>query len=178
MYKVESDFIYKGYRCVVVFGDMGFRCGYVGVEADNPLYGKDYSDYLDINKSELDDEPIGKRGILSLMVTACDEDERARLDIYFNVHGGLTYAGDSADYPVESNLWWLGFDCGHYNDGNDWDLVEKYWGDNPQMQRRLEINRVLGWDNEIRTQEYVENECKSLVDQIIELVENKKVEKN
>ena len=169
MYKVESDFIYKGYRCVVVFGDMGFRCGYVGVEADNPLYGKDYTDYLDINKSELDGEPIGKRGIMSILSAAFDEDERARLDMYFNVHGGLTYAGDRADYPVESNLWWLGFDCGHCDDGNDWDLVESYWGDNPQMQRRLEINRDLGWDREIRTKEYVENECKSLVDQIIEL---------
>ena len=169
MYKVESDFIYKGYRCVVIFTDMGHRCGYVGIEADNPLYGKDYTDYLDINKSELDDEPIGKRGIIPLLSAAFDEDERVRLDIYFNVHGGLTYAGDRANYPAESNLWWLGFDCGHYNDGCDWDLVEKYWGDNPQMQRRLEINRVLCWDNEIRTKEYVENECKSLVDQIIEL---------
>lgn len=173
MYKVESDFIYKGYRCVVIFGDMGFRCGYVGVEADNPLYGKDYSDYLDINKSELDGEPIGKRGIIPILCAAFDEefddDERVRLDVYFNVHGGLTYAGDRADYPVESNLWWLGFDCGHYNDGNDWDLVQRYWGDNPQIQLRLEINRDLGWDNVVRTQEYVENECISLVDQIIEL---------
>lgn len=169
MYKVESDFIYKGYRCVVIFGDMGFRCGYVGIEADNPLYGKDYTDHLDISKSELDGEPIGKRGIIPMLVAAFDEDEKARLDIYFNVHGGLTYAGGRANYPVESNLWWLGFDCGHCDDGNDWDLVEKYWGDNPQMQRRLEINRVLGWDGEIRTKEYVENECKSLVDQIIEL---------
>lgn len=172
MYKVESDFIYKGYRCAVIFGDMGFRCGYVGVEADNPLYGKDYSDYLDINKSELDGEPIGKRGIIPILGAAFDDDERVKLDMYFDVHGGLTYAGDRVDYPVESNnLWWLGFDCGHYNDGNDWDLVEKYWGDNPQMQYRLKIERDLGfgWDNEIRTKEYVENECKSLVDQIIEL---------
>jgi hypothetical protein len=174
MYKVESDFIYKGYRCVVIFGDMGHRCGYVGVEADNPLYGKDYTDYLDINKSELDGEPIGKRGIIPILCAAFDaefdEDERVRLDVYFNVHGGLTYAGDRADYPVESNLWWLGFDCGHYNDGCDLDLVESYWGDNPQIQRRLRTCRDLGWDDcEVRTQEYVENECKSLVDQIIEL---------
>ena len=170
MYKVESDFIYKGYRCVVIFGDMGFRCGYVGVEADNPLYGKNYSDYLDINKSELDGEPIDKRGIMPILLAAFDEDERARLDMYFNVHGGLTYAGDRAGYPVESNLWWLGFDCGHYGDGNDWDLVEKYWGDNPQMQLRLGTCRDLDWGDVVRTKEYVENECKSLVDQIIELI--------
>ena len=166
MYKVESDFIYKGYRCVVIFGDMGFRCGYVGVEADNPLYGKDYSDYLDINKSELDGEPLGKRGIIPMLCMAFDEDERARLDTYFNVHGGLTYAGDRADYPVESNLWWLGFDCGHYGDGSDWDIALKYWSDEPYIQRRAEC---LDSDGVIRTKEYVENECKSLVDQIIEL---------
>ena len=42
------------------------------------------------------------------------------MDLYFNVHGSLTYSGDNdGTYPVESNLWWLGFDCGHYGDGRD-----------------------------------------------------------
>lgn len=171
MYKVESDFEYRGYRCVVIFGDMGFRCGYVGVKSDNPLYRKDYSDYLDINKSELDNEPIGKRGIIPILGAAFDEDERVRLDVYFNVHGGLTYADDRADYPVESNLWWLGFDCGHWDDAKDWDAVIRYWGeDDLQVLRRMRLESELGSYGEIRTQEYVESECKSLVDQIIELV--------
>jgi hypothetical protein len=139
MYKVESDFEYKGYRCVVIFTDMGHRCGYVGIPSGHMLYKKRYSDYLDIPKSELDDEKIGKRGMIPILSAAFDDDERVSLDCWFNVHGGLTYSGDG-NYPVESDLWWLGFDCAHYNDYNP-----------------------------VRSKGYVEDECKSLVDQIIKL---------
>ena len=170
MYKVESDFTYKGYRCVVIFGDMGFRCGYVGIKPGHPLYQKEYPDYLDIPKSELDGEEIGKRGFIPILFAALDDDERIRMDLYFNVHGGLTYSEGEGTYPVESNLWWLGFDCGHYNDGKDLELIEKYWGDNPLIKKRLEIEREYYIDAPIRSKEYVENECKSLVDQIIALI--------
>ena len=171
MYKVESDFTYKGYRCVVIFTDMGHRCGYVGIKPGHPLYKKDYTDYLDIPKSELDGEEIGNRGIMPIFFTALDDDDRVRMDVYFNVHGGLTYSGDNnGTYPVESNLWWLGFDCGHYNDGKDLELMEKYWGDDPLIKRRLEIERKYNIDAPIRSKEYVEDECKSLVDQIIQLI--------
>lgn len=171
MYKVESDFTYKGYRCVVIFGDMGHRCGYVGIKPGHPLYKKEYTDYLDILKSELDGEEVGKRGIMPIFFAALDDDDKVRMDVYFNVHGGLIYSSDNnGTYPVESNLWWLGFDCGHYNDGNDLELIEKYWGDNPLIKRRLEIEREYYIDAPIRSKEYVEDECKSLVDQIIKLI--------
>ena len=174
MYKVENDFTYKGYRCVVIFTEMGYRCGYVGVPLGHPLYKKEFCDHLDIPKSELDDEELGKRGVLSLFSAVCDDDDRIKMDLYFNVHGSLTYSGDNdGTYPVESNLWWLGFDCGHYGDGTDLDLVEKYWGDDPKIQHRIELEKEYptreGYP--IRSKEYVEQECMSLVDQIIELVE-------
>lgn len=173
MYKVESDFTYKGYRCVVIFGDMGHRCGYVGIKPGHPLYKKEFTDYLDILKSELDGEEIGNRGIMPIFFAAFDDDDRIRMDVYFNVHGGLTYSGDNnGTYPVESNLWWLGFDCGHYGDAKDLDLVEKYWGNIERIQRRLEIEREYRYDLDfpVRSKEYVEEECRSLVDQIIELI--------
>lgn len=174
MYKVESDFTYKGYRCVVIFGDMGYRCGYVGVPVGHELYKKKSTDYLDIPKSELDGEEIGNRGIIPIFFAAFDDDDRIRMDVYFNVHGGLTYSGDNnGTYPVESNLWWLGFDCGHYMDGKDLELMEKYWGDDPNIQRKIEIEKeyyMIGNNYPVRSKEYVENECKSLVDQIIELI--------
>ena len=44
---VESDFIHKGLRCVVVFTSMGHRCGYVGVPKEHILYGKSYSDIIE-----------------------------------------------------------------------------------------------------------------------------------
>lgn len=178
MYKVESDFKYKGYRCVVIFGGMGFRCGYVGIKPGHPLYKKEYTDYLDVLKSELDGKEIGNRGILPIFFSAFDDDNRVTMDVYFNVHGGLTYSGDSSgNYPVKSNLWWLGFDCGHYKDGKDLELMEKYWGDDPFIKRRLKVEREYlkterGYyiDSPVRSKKYVEDECKSLVDQIIEYI--------
>lgn len=173
MYKVESDFTYKGYRCVVIFGDMGYRCGYVGIPVGHELYKKDYGDYLDIKKSEIEEQELGKRGMMSLLFSAWDNDDRVKMDMYFNVHGSLTFSNDYPDYPVESNLWWLGFDCGHYMDGKDLELMEKYWGDDPNIQRKIEIEKeyyMIGDNYPVRSKEYVENECKSLVDQIIELI--------
>lgn len=172
MYKVESDFTYKGYRCVVIFTDFGHRCGYVGVPLGHPLYKKEFTDHLDILRSELDDKEFGKRGVLSLFSAVYDDDDRIKMDFYFNVHGSLTYSGDNdGTYPVESNLWWLGFDCAHYGDGKDLELVLKYWGENPMIQKRIEIEKEYGIsDYPIRSKEYVEQECMSLVDQIIELI--------
>lgn len=171
MYKVESDFKYKGYRCVVIFGDMGWRCGYVGIPIGHSLYKKEYTDYLDIPKSELDGERLDKRGVMPLFFAAFDDDERIRMDLYFNVHGSLTYSGDNdGTYPVESNLWWLGFDCGHYGDGMDLNLMEEYWGNDEYIKRRIEIEKEYPvHDYPVRSKKYVENECMSLVDQIIEL---------
>ena len=173
MYKVESDFIYKNYRCVVVFSDMGYRCGYVGVKPGHLLYKKEFTDYLDISKSELDGEEIGNRGIIPLVFAAFDNDERIRIDSYFDVHGGLTYSGGNEKYPIESDLWWFGFDCAHYGDGKDIDLMEEYWGDNPQIQQRIRLEKeYYNYEycyDPVRSKRYVENECKSLVDQIINL---------
>ena len=70
MFKVEKDFEHNGHRCVVIFTDMGHRCGYVGVNESSPLWCKDYCDYLPINKSELEGEEIGKRGVFPLMMAA------------------------------------------------------------------------------------------------------------
>ena len=174
-YKIESDFEYRGYRCVVVFQDMGHRCGYVGLKPGHPLYGKEYSDYVEVKKSDLEGEEIGKRSMISLLVASNDEDDRARIEIYFNVHGGITYAGGNSNYPIEGNLWWFGFDCAHWGDLIDLDKLEEYFGNEPQVKNRIniekEVNSRYGTYGEIRTKEYVEDECKSLVDQIIKLVE-------
>ena len=172
MYKVESIFTYKGFKCVVTFNETGYRCGYVGIVPGHMLYKMKYDEYLDIPKSELDNEEVGKRGIIPVFISALDDDDRIRMDVYFNVHGGLTYSNDNnGTYPIESNLWWLGFDCGHYGDAQDLDLVEEYWGDDEHIQRRLEIEREYRYDLDfpVRSKEYVEEECRSLVDQIIEL---------
>ena len=41
---IDKDFEYKGLRCVVMFTDMGYYNGYVGVSKTHPLYGVSYLD--------------------------------------------------------------------------------------------------------------------------------------
>ena len=63
-------------------------------------------------------------------------------------------------YRVESDLWWLGFDCGHSGDAQDPELLEHFG------------TTVYAWnyDGVVRTKEYVENECKSLAEQLVLIV--------
>ena len=77
----------SGLPCLVVRGPLGALCGYVGVPPEHPLYMRDYDD--------------------------CD----------VRAHGGLTYSdhcqGKICHKPgpgEERDIWWLGFDCGHYRD--------------------------------------------------------------
>ena len=57
-YIVEREFEHAGYKCVVTFGAMGHRCGYVGIPKNHALYGKGYDDYLEIKKSDIGDREI------------------------------------------------------------------------------------------------------------------------
>ena len=170
---VEKDFEHAGLRCVVTFGDMGHRCGYVGVTKEHPLYGKDYSDYLDIKKSDVEGEVKGR--YFTILMAAWDEDERARLDFYFDCHGGLTFAdgGKGSIYPVKSDLWWFGFDCAHYGDGKDLDLaLEKFPDNRSRISARIAVEASYGFthlgEGPVRTTEYVEAECRRLAEQLSE----------
>lgn len=48
-YKVEKEFDYKGYKCVVIGQEIGHRCGYIGVDKNNKCYGKDYDELYGID---------------------------------------------------------------------------------------------------------------------------------
>lgn len=41
------------------------------------------------------------------------------------VHGGLTYASRNNRYPVESDLYWFGFDCAHIDDKKDFSIMDE-----------------------------------------------------
>jgi len=68
-----------------------------------------------------------------------------------DVHGGLTYSRDWGKYPVKSknDSWWIGFDCAHSGDAT------AYYSHNGDI---------------FRTTEYVEKECKKVVDQLIGII--------
>ena len=76
------------------------------------------------------------------------------------VHGGLTYARGGSAYPVEADLWWLGFDCAHYDDRKDWSIMsDKY----KEVYRTL-IDLDCG--DTIKDTAFVEAECESLAKQL------------
>jgi hypothetical protein len=72
-----------------------------------------------------------------------------------DVHGGITYSRDSENSYLPDG-WWVGFDCIHSGDEKDVNAVKE----------------VFGYDIEcdgygvVRSAEYVENECKKLIDQL------------
>jgi hypothetical protein len=75
------------------------------------------------------------------------------IDGIIDVHGGLTYAG-GGEYPIKSNLWWFGFDCGHFGDAADPEL-------NPTVLENFNMD-----SGSIRTTEYVAAECEKLAEQL------------
>ena len=90
-FKIEKQFDYNGYECVVIGTQQGHRCGYVKI--DNPT-------------QEMKEHPY---------------------ELGLNVHGGITYGSYGQDYPIKKRkrTFWLGFDCAHYRDGKDWDLIKE-----------------------------------------------------
>lgn len=115
-----------GLPCLLVRNRLGALCGYVGVMAGHPAYQKHY-DHVDVD-----------------------------------VHGGLTFSdtcsGDEHGicHVVEAGeddaVWWLGFDCAHYQDIA------------PAYQRRTRDG--LADFQSYKTAEYVRNECASLAQQL------------
>lgn len=70
------------------------------------------------------------------------------------VHGGLTFAEADVhcDKPGEDDAWWVGFDCAHGGDAAD-----------PSLPGYKDYGfRSHGV---VRSQSYVESECKSLCEQ-------------
>ena len=140
---IESNFVYKGLRCVVIFGSMGHRCGYVGVPKSHILYGKDYNDNIGLET----------------------------IECKFDVHGGITYAGGN-DYPIDTNgeLWWFGFDTAHYGDGKNIDLAYKYeLLDEKTYSILKESESMFGSDSEVKSLDYCIEQCKLLADQFKEV---------
>lgn len=76
-----------------------------------------------------------------------------------HVHGGLTFA--KPDEPCDKggldDGWWIGFDCAHAGDAQDPELVERFkFHPFPNL-----------FDGSVKSQEYVEAECRQLIEQAI-----------
>lgn len=89
-------------------------------------------------------------------------------------HGGLTYGENCLVDEPDLGYYWIGFDCNHYHDGRDFEAIRAVWKDNPE---KIEIYNTIYESEKIYNQvlescsrEYVEEECKSIVDQLITLI--------
>lgn len=156
-FQVEKDWVTEsGLRAVVVMTTSGHRCGYVGLPESHPLHGVPYSAQTPNLKPNMERTIEKMSPILVFAAALRGSDEELNTPEYvFEVHGGLTYSG-KGDYPVESDLWWFGYDCAHH-------------GDRPEPG--YEMSKYYSpSDGEVRTLDYCVGECESLAGQISKVV--------
>lgn len=135
---VEKTGRYNGFEYAVsVNPKMGFRCGYVA-------FPKDW-----------------KR----------KHNPKDCWDLPYSVHGGITYGRFGYPWKAKMENYVAGFDCGHYGDGVDPTLIDpKVYGmTSEELNQYLTTSGFLkcAEGDHMWTIEEVEDECKSLIDQII-----------
>ena len=93
-------------------------------------------------------------------------------EIPIDCHGGLTFAGDRFD----DGKYYIGFDCGHAGDAYDYDTVIKYFNDDIDVINRAKKMKDLEFNQygSIKSIEYVENECRGIINQLIAEVKEDK----
>lgn len=99
----------------------GCLCGYVGVDATHPWFGKEYGAQVSASAEQLA-RPIDtdKISIIAVLLMAMGGDapaNDANIDCLLHVHGGVTYADSGrAAFGEDPDLWYFGFDCSHSGD--------------------------------------------------------------
>jgi hypothetical protein len=146
---------YRGYRLLTAEMPMGHVCGYVEIPQGHYLFGRNYGDEipeLGLIKEKTLNGDVGKRSPLTVLAVGLSQNPELRMDAAFDVHGGITFSYKLKRRTEDKQIfdWAIGFDTNHFED--DWD---------------------------VQNHEYCEQECKRLIDQIIEideLVENQQKE--
>ena len=105
------------------------------------------------------------RGIRCGYVSVTDK-EKPYDDYDIDCHGGLTFDGELPDYYKPKAGYYIGFDCGHYCDGVDYDQAVKYdLIEQSEAEHNKEIFSYLN-GYPVRDLDYVEANCRSIVDQL------------
>lgn len=84
-------------------------------------------------------------------------------------HGGLSFgASRLPDYYEPKKDYYIGFDCGHICDGHDYVMALKHGLiDKQQCYHLIEMEiQIPTFLQPVRSLEYVEEQCKKIVDQL------------
>ncbi len=96
-------------------------CGYIGIPASHPWFGKDYSDPVIAPEGALerivDVDQIGTINLLCASFSSIPAENVYEIVLLVRCHGGLTWARDHhALDGKRDGRWWFGFDCSHTGD--------------------------------------------------------------
>lgn len=99
-------------------------------------------------------------------VSVDDNKEFNEYDI--ECHCGLSFSGTLPYDYGQKETYYIGFDCGHICDGNDYNLALKYGLINEKrfnelLEMQIHLPTFL---QPVRSLEYVEEQCKKIVDQL------------
>lgn len=151
---VEGGGKYKEYEYLIVLNQNAHRCGYVAIPPNHPA------------------NDVGTR------INTYTEDEEFNYDeLDIDCHGGLTFGGNHhglkelLSVPCTDN--WIGFDCGHCYDHCDSDAFIKYYGEEKAKEKESFFNvSMIEIGGSVKSFEYVERECKKIINQLIEKESN------
>lgn len=141
---IEGGGSYKDYEYLITFTSNGTRCGYVALKEKE---------------------------------AAKFEQEKKDKRYYYpdlDCHGGLTFYG--ADHgakdllPTPCSDMWVGFDAAHAWDIGDMELAAEFFPGHRFIEYRKNNPEPDYDDCKHRTYDYIEKECKGIIDQLLELV--------
>lgn len=103
-------------------------------------------------------------GVRNGYVSVPDDKDYNNYDI--DCHRGLTFSGELPyDYGQKAKFY-IGFDCGHCGDGHDFDTAYKYGLIDAELRDRREEDFSYLQSSGVWWLEYVEDQCKYIVDQL------------
>lgn len=152
MEKIKKHFVdeiianYKGHNYIVRLLRLGHRCGYVQVN-DKNIFTK----------------------ISECLNNLYDPDNKYNIEC----HGGITFKNSSPETQCQMpGHNWIGFDCNHSGDIPDITAVLMKFEDIEDKRISYMVDNVRSFAKygyEVRFADYVENNCKSIIDQLVKL---------
>lgn len=147
---IEDGGEYEGYNYLITFAPLGHRCGYVAISNSHPLYN----------------EQGNEQGWNSEKIQDLD------------VHGDVTFFDNPSDrfgIPDNCEEKWIGFDAAHCNDKRDMETLKKIneiaYCAAKYVEDIIKISLVDNFQ-EVRTKDYMIEECKQLILQLKKLENN------